>query len=298
MQNRNGTRSEGIGGAVSALVPGYSIDAIEQLGPGMDHVAFEVNRELIIRFAKEADLERRAELVRREHALLAAVAEISPLPVPEPVSSNPELGCLAYFKIHGTPLLDTPPFQRVAHAESIATALGDFLTAIHAVSAQRFSDLVTSDDQPFEEWTLDAAELYATVAERIPVADRASIEAFLCAPPPQERYSRVFSHNDLGIEHVLVDPATWTITGIIDWSDAAFVDPAYDFGLLYRDLGPAALEAALRSYHNEAEPIRALRERAGFYARCSVFEDLAYGVERDLIPYTAKSLAAMNWLFE
>jgi hypothetical protein len=29
-----------------------------------------------------------------------------------------------------------------------------------------------------------------------------------------------------------------------------------------------------------------------------VFEDLAYGVERDLIPYTAKSLAAMNWLFE
>jgi aminoglycoside phosphotransferase (APT) family kinase protein len=43
----------------------------------------------------------------------------------------------------------------------------------------------------------------------------------------------VFSHNDLGIEHVLIDPGTWTVTGIIDWSDAAIVDPAIDFGLLY-----------------------------------------------------------------
>jgi len=30
------------------------------------------------------------------------------------------------------------------------------------------------------------------------------------------------------------------VTGIIDWSDAAIVDPAHDFGLLHRDLGPAA----------------------------------------------------------
>jgi aminoglycoside phosphotransferase (APT) family kinase protein len=182
--------------------------------------------------------------------------------------------------------------------EEIATALGDFLTAIHSVSAERFSDLVTSDDHPFKEWTLDAAALYATVAERIPEANRGSIETFLRAPPPQERYSTAFSHNDLGIEHVLVDPATWALTGIIDWSDAAFADPAYDLGLIYRDLGPAALDAALRSYRNEKEPVDALRKRATFYARCSVFEDLVYGVARGLTPYTDKSLAAMNWLFE
>ena len=297
VQNRHRGGSQGIRDAVSALMPGYSIDTIEQLGSGTDHVAYEVNGELIVRFTKEGDLERRAELVRREHELLASVAEISPLPVPEPVSTNPELGCLAYLKIHGTTLLDAPPPQRLARAESIATSLADFLTAIHSASAERFSDLVISDDHPFKEWTLDAAALYATVTERIPVANRGSIETFLRAPPPQERYSTVFSHNDLGIEHVLVDPATWALTGIIDWSDAAFADPAYDLGLIYRDLGPAALEAALRSYRNEKEPVDALRKRATFYARCSVFEDLVYGVERGLTPYTDKSLAAMNWLF-
>ena len=45
------------------------------------------------------------------------------------------------------------------------------------------------------------------------------------------------AHNDLGAEHVLVDPATLAVTGIIDWSDAARADPAAEVGRLLRDLG-------------------------------------------------------------
>jgi aminoglycoside phosphotransferase (APT) family kinase protein len=104
------------------------------------------------------------------------------------------------------------------------------------------------------------------------------------------------SHNDLGTEHVLVDPDTWTVTGIIDWSDAAIIDPAIDFGLLYRDLGPTA-RAAMDSYRTEANDLVTLWERAVFYARCSVFEDLAYGLETGPDKYLDKSLAAMAWLF-
>ena len=42
---------------------------------------------------------------------------------------------------------------------------------------------------------------------------------------------------------MLADPRTWAVTGVLDWGDAAITDPAYDIGLLYRDLGPAALDA-------------------------------------------------------
>jgi aminoglycoside phosphotransferase (APT) family kinase protein len=45
---------------------------------------------------------------------------------------------------------------------------------------------------------------------------------------PRARTQRPFCHNDLGIEHVLVDPTTLKITAIIDWTDAAVADPAYD----------------------------------------------------------------------
>src|SRR5438876_1167930 len=77
---------------------------------------------------------------------------------------------------------------------------------------------------------------------------RGAIGAFLAAPPPPGPGALVFSHNDLGIEHVLADPRTWAVTGVLDWGDAAITDPAYDIGLLYRDLGPAALDAVIGTY--------------------------------------------------
>jgi aminoglycoside phosphotransferase (APT) family kinase protein len=86
------------------------------------------------------------------------------------------------------------------------------------------------------------------------------------------------------------------VTGVIDWGDAAIVDPAIDFGLLYRDLGPAA-DAAMGSYRTEVNDLVALQERAVFYARCSVFEDLAYGLQTGRDRYVDKSLAALAWLF-
>ncbi len=83
-------------------------------------------------------------------------------------------------------------------------------------------------------------------------------------------------------------------TGIIDWNDAAIVDPAFP---LYRDLGPAALRVAVRRYRTDANDVGTLSERSIFYARCSVFEDLAYGMETRRDKYVDKSLAAMEWLF-
>jgi hypothetical protein len=88
-----------------------------------------------------------------------------------------------------------------------------------------------------------------------------------------------------------------TVTGVIDWSDAAIVDPAYDFGLLYRDLGPAAVRLALHSYRTNTDEVEAIGARAAFYARCSVLEDIVYGIETGHDKYLDKSLAALNWLY-
>ncbi|WP_344317155.1 aminoglycoside phosphotransferase family protein [Acrocarpospora pleiomorpha] len=262
------------------------------LGEGEDNIAYEVNGELIVRFAKESDPVERAARVNDETRLLTTVAGISPLPVPEPSFTVAELGCLAYFKLPGLPLIDVPAARRSPNG--IAAALGELLAALHHVPAERMTDLVNADDQPKQLWLSEAADTYSVAVERIPTAHRPIVEAFLDAPPPADEYAQVFSHNDLGIEHVLVDPATRTVTGIIDWSDAAIVDPAYDFGLLYRDLGPAALSQALQAYQTDVDAISA---RAVFYARCSVLEDMAYGIETGQEKYLEKSLTALKWLY-
>ncbi|MFC6083263.1 phosphotransferase family protein [Sphaerisporangium aureirubrum] len=278
---------------VRAHLPGVPARSVALLGEGMDNVAYEVGGELVVRYGK--DPSARVDLIARETGLLRVVAEISPLPVPTPVFTDLGRGCWAYAKLPGVPLLSLPPSARAARTTAIAAVLGGFLAALHAVPAGRVASLAGRDDDPLVTWRDEAAELHPSVGDVIPAAHRGAVEAFLTAPPPDDAPSLVFSHNDLGIEHVLMDPATGAVTGVIDWTDAALTDPAYDLGLLYRDLGPAALAAALKAYRPPAPG--PLRERAVFYARCSVLEDLAYGVRTGLAAYTDKSLAALAWLF-
>jgi aminoglycoside phosphotransferase (APT) family kinase protein len=87
------------------------------------------------------------------------------------------------------------------------------------------------------------------------------------------------------------------VTGIVDWSDAAITDPAYDLGLVYRDLGPAALSAALGSYRPGADDVSEIWDRAVFYARCTALEDLAHGITTGQDAYVRRSRAALDWLF-
>lgn len=129
--------------------------------------------------------------------------------------------------------------------------------------------------------------------EAVPAAHRPAVERFLAQEPPPDGVAPVLAHNDLGIKHVLVD-ASGRVTGVIDWSDAALTDPARDFGLLYRDLGPPALHAALVAYGEVEDDVLS---RAELYARCGALEDLAYGLETGRTGYVTKTLRSLAWLF-
>jgi aminoglycoside phosphotransferase (APT) family kinase protein len=177
--------------------------------------------------------------------------------------------------------------------------LGELLGALHSVPPDRVAELVDADDQPLSEWLREAAELDAVLGSAVPDRYRPAVARFLAGPPPAPYPGPlVFSHNDLGIEHVLVDPEALVVTGILDWTDAALVDPAYDFGLLHRDLGPVAVSAALDSYSSSTvDGTPGLRDRALFYARCSTLEDLAHGLDSGEHRYAEQAVLAMEWLF-
>jgi len=276
-------------------LPGVPVESVFVLGTGRENIAYEVNGSLVVRFSTEPDAARRAELVVAEGRLLSLVAGVAPVPVPEPRFVDPEAGCLAYDKLPGVPLLGVPPDAAAPHVESIAATLGDLLGALHRVPLDRAAMLVEPDELPLGAWLREAAAYHAAHAEQVPEAHRAAVHRFLDTPPPAAGYEPVFSHNDLGTEHVLVDESTWRITGVIDWTDAAIVDPAFDFGKLLRDLGPTALITALRHYGG-GDPA-GIAERATFYARCTVFEDLDHGVATCQDTYVEKCRASITWLF-
>jgi aminoglycoside phosphotransferase (APT) family kinase protein len=281
--------------AIAAHLPGQADGDLVRLGGGTDNVAYALGG-LVLRHSREPDPAARAARVRREARLLEVVSEVSPLPVPRPVFADPALGVLAYAALPGVPLLDLPTGECRRAANGVAARLGELLAALHAVPRERVAGLVGSDDDPPSAWLAEAAELYGRVRAGVPAAYRPLVEGFLSAGPPPRGDDVVFSHNDLGIEHVLVDAVTAAVTGVVDWSDAALTDPASDLGLVLRDLGPGAFDAALAagSFPDDG----GLRERAAFYARCSVLEDLAYGLETPgASRYADKSVASLSWLF-
>jgi aminoglycoside phosphotransferase (APT) family kinase protein len=325
-------------------LPDCPVESVLLLGQGLDNAVYEVNGTLLVRFNNNPGE------VTREAALLTHIHNLSLVPIPKPLFADQDHGCLTYRKLPGVPVINvrTPPANPCG---ALAAALGTFLAALHAIPPATLGDLIKPDNPPLAEWLDEARQAYQSVAGHLPAPHRPLIEAFLATPPPPGASALVFSHNDLGLEHVLIDPATSTITGIIDWTDAALTDPATDFARLYRDLGPAALTIALTTYANtfpipastfrtsaafpaplptraalnpahhvgatepmraalnpalhaqgatepmRADGVRALRERAVFYARCLFLEDLAYGLQTGKTPYITKSLTALPWLF-
>jgi aminoglycoside phosphotransferase (APT) family kinase protein len=245
-------------------------ELIEPLGTGLDNEAWVVGDDLVVRFGAETD-------AAREAALLRAVAEVSPLPVPVPVFVAPEYRCLAYRRLPGTPLADRDA--------PVVPALADFLHELWDHSPG-FVALADEDRFPLADALLEATASYQAVADAVPAPYRPAIEAFLGDAPPPDAAELVFSHNDLGAEHVLVGDEG-TVTGIVDWSDAAFTDPAYDVGLLFRDLGLAALVPFKSDLH----------ERAVFHARWTALEDLAFGLRPGRDAYRVRTIRAIPHIF-
>ena len=287
--------AEDVRRVIAAGMPGYRVDSVTELGRGLDNRAFEINGELVVRFrTSPADAPPTAS-VRLEAAVLEAVARFVSLPVPRPVLVDEKAGCIGYFKLPGEPLITldhVPPTSR----DAVASTLGHFLEVLHRRAPPELYQLGTLDAEPLPAWRAEAADGFARVREHVPVDHRARMEAFLGEDPPEGEWAPVFSHNALGIEHVLLDPVRLSVTGIIDWSDAAIVDPAVDFGRILRDLGPTGLDQALARYRYDGEP-GSFASRARFYARCGAIEDLAFGIDHGSKRHVHKSLAALDWLF-
>ena len=75
----------------------------------------------------------------------------------------------------------------------------------------------------------------------------------LTAPPPDARPCLV--HGDLYARHIVVDDGD--LSGIIDWGDAHFGEPACDLGIAWTFLPEAARDAFLEAYGAVSEATRA-----------------------------------------
>jgi aminoglycoside phosphotransferase (APT) family kinase protein len=288
--------------AVAPLVDGVVAVTLE--GAGWDHVAWRVDAAhgaaWIVRAASLDDPgDTDVGDVGREVAVMQLVRRHLGDLVADAVVLDDSTGCMAYRRVPGVPLQDLVATGAIGGPDGhrLAGEIGGLIGTIAAIDPAAASTPIPVDDAGAEAWLAELPAALDVIGHRLAPTARDAVERFVASPSPATpaRAELVLAHNDLGAEHVLVDPVALTITGIIDWSDAAVADPAAELGRLLRDLGATHLDAVVGGL--DVLPARRppVLERAWWYARCLVVEDLAYAVRRrpDLVGTELTSLRAL-----
>lgn len=228
---------------VRDLMHGAGIDvrAVAAIPGGWASWTFDIDGAWILRIARRQDV---AAAHRRELRLLPLLADAVSFAVPRPEHVGEWAGhvFLAYRKIAGRAL---EPGDAVIEVAAM-------LRALHGFPADVARNALGCAGTT-EEWRHGYADLWReTSTSALPLLDgelrdvlAARYAAFLAGAGD---FTPVLVHRDLGVEHVLVDPATRRPVGLIDFEDAAVGDPAIDFAGLLASLGGRRTQEVLDAY--------------------------------------------------
>lgn len=203
---------------------------VRRWSAGWDNELFMVGDDVVFRFPKRAE---RVRWLIREIALM-------------PVAADALGDLVPAFEWYGEPSAAFPyPFvgyrcQPGVGADQTGTAtaslrlahqVGDALTRLHRSDPRRVPPPPEDLGATSEGLLARMASLGEQVAPLLEPPLAADVSPYLDGsldPPDPPSDLRVI-HNDICPDHVLVDPETGDLTGLIDWSDAVVGDPVMDF---------------------------------------------------------------------
>ena len=262
---------------IAANFPQLGLRSVVPILEGWDFLVLDINGEYIFRFPRRRQGTTQLE---KEQRLLPALSAALPIPVPGYDLISPGEPLFAgYPKIQGQPLS-----RSLLASSQAVTGLASFLTALHSFPVEQARSLLGPGIRSVEDWR----QKYLAVYSRV----QTEVLSLLPAPAREqerrlwERFvedERSFSfqttliHGDLAPEHILCDPASGSLSGVIDWGDASIGDPALDFTGLYLAGGLSFVERVLNEY---TLPVGTeLYSRVGFFAHIVPFYEVFFGLE-------------------
>jgi aminoglycoside 2''-phosphotransferase len=279
--------------AIAAAFPALDVRAIHFLAEGWDSVVWAVNGDRIFRFPKRAEV---ATWLRHEIALLPLLGPTLPVSVPrftyvaEPSPAFP-YPFVGYRKLPGVPLTDAP--AALIEPQRLAAQIGAFLTALHRFPVAR-AIACGIPAMSSETWRAQYAAMLAelrTLFPRMTPAERERMERLFAAyleNPLHRHFTPVLLHRDLGGDHLLLDPETGDLAGVIDWGDLSIGDPAQDFCGL-----PAGWLPSLLAHYGGAAGAT-FAERVAFSRALGPYHTLLFGLRAGGEPFIARGLAEIE----
>ena len=240
---------------------------------GWDNMVVEVNDTLIFRFTRRAEVQNQ---FLKEIELLPLLKDHLTLSVPQPIYTRTDEApyFMGYQKIEGVQLRSSHVNN---YLENVSSSIGNFLSELHRVKEDKLTRIDYYDPSAwkaqyqllFNRIEKELSENFNTrIWRRIQyvfntyLGDR---ENFIFEP--------VLCHRDLSGEHIL--HVIGNLTGVIDWGDACFGDPAFDLTGLYADYGRSFAENICRRVELPASFL----DRCEFYVMVIPFYEALYGLE-------------------
>jgi aminoglycoside 2''-phosphotransferase len=262
--------------------PDFEFENIKKLGEGMDSVAFLVNKNYIFRFPKNDDVR---ENLAKEIAALPILQTKLEIEIPnfEYVSKNNSF--VGYRKIEGK-FLTKELFNSFAENEQdeIQKSLADFLQTIHKQKVEEFVKwgVEIQDFRADYEWDFENIKEFVFPLISAKNADFIS-KQFRQYLETEENFSfePVLLHNDLSPDHILIEPKTIKLVGIIDFGDIGIGDPDYDLIYFLDDYAEEFVRSFLRFYpHPNHEK---LFEKLYFFGLVDTLQLISHYVENEEI---------------
>jgi aminoglycoside 2''-phosphotransferase len=261
-------------------------DRVELLGAGDDSAAFRVDRDWVVRFPLVPDAQR---TLATELALLPRLAPHLPVMVPCPehtAERDGQLVFIAYRALEGEPLSDAALNALPARARTRALdELAALLDAIHrfpadsaqaaGVSFELYQGAYHAAQDSLERRLfemLQPGELDAIARQR---------HAFETVQPRSS--APVLLHSDIKPEHLLHDPSSGALTGLLDWGDASLGHGDFDLAIISAFCGPQTLQGLLE----RRDPADAERAAASipFLLTIRWLQDALFDIDRGDEPY-------------
>ena len=255
---------------VRAAFPEAAADSLEWLRSGWDFDAYRSADDWLFRFPRRSEV---VSLFEREGPILELARSALPRSVSVPLvtvvsHAVPEFPypIAAHRFIPGVRADDVPDALCSALAESIAEALA----AIHSVpeAVARAAGMVELDrSEPGRiDWFIRGSAGVRALNDRDGTLNEA-VQWLSRVDDPLRRLDAPLRmiHHDVSPEHLLADPETGRLVGILDWTDAILGDPARDFAPLVAFAGWGFVDDVIRHYPLGID--EGFRQRLDFMAR-------------------------------
>jgi aminoglycoside 2''-phosphotransferase len=213
--------------------PDISFQDSKLITAGWDNDVVILDKRLVFRFPKREGYRERfsAELSLLHY--LASRVDMS-IPIYEYVADDRSFG--GYALIPGVELrLEVFRELSAKGQDRIARQLGAFLSTLHSTPIERATEFGFTEEAGGYWWSRKHAKrtLEGLREKVFPKLDQDEIDWI---EYQFERYLGVsvdhplaVIHSDMSDDHIFIDPDRETVTGIIDFSDTEFANPAMDF---------------------------------------------------------------------